>query len=82
MDLLEFSKKILRFFCLPDISLFVALVVLWDPILDPGGKSDVLIRFHKIQQKLAMAFLHVKRFVFLSLWLSLGIPSWILVGRK
>jgi hypothetical protein len=33
---------------LSDIFLFVALVVLWDPILDPGGKSDVLIRFHKI----------------------------------
>jgi hypothetical protein len=40
---------VLRFFCLSDISLFVALVVLWDPILDPGGKSDVLIRFHKIR---------------------------------
>ena len=60
---------------------FVVLVVLWDPILDPCGKSDVLIRSNKIQQKLAMALLHVKRFVFLFMWLSLGIPSWILVEK-
>ena len=81
-DLSEFSQKVLRYFCLSIISSFVALVVLWDPILDPGGKSDVLIRFHKIQSKLAKVFLHVRRFVFLSIWLSLGILSWILVERS
>jgi hypothetical protein len=40
----------LRFFCLPDISLFVALVVLWDPILDPCGKSEALMRFHEFNK--------------------------------
>jgi len=32
-----------------DVLLFVPLVVPWDPILDPGGKSEALIGPHKIQ---------------------------------
>ena len=34
-----------------DVLRFVPLVVPWDPILDPAGKSEALIGPHKIQEK-------------------------------
>ena len=47
-----------------DVLLFVPLVVPWDPILDPGGKSEALIGPHKIQSKVARVFLLVRHFPF------------------
>jgi hypothetical protein len=32
-----------------DVLLFVPWVIPWDPILDPGGKSEALTGPHKIQ---------------------------------
>ncbi len=52
----------LKFFCLPDISLFVALVVLCYPIFAPDAADEVVIVFLDVQHKLAQVFLHVRRF--------------------
>jgi hypothetical protein len=47
-DLLIFNKKSLWCFYLSGVFLFVPLTVTWEPILDPGGKSEVLIEPYKI----------------------------------
>ena len=48
-DLIIFNKKSLWCFYLSGVFLFVPLAVPWGPILDPGGKSEVLVEPYEIQ---------------------------------
>jgi hypothetical protein len=55
-----------------DVLLFVPLVVPWDPILDPGGKSKAPIDFIKFNKKSLGFFLLVSQFPFLPFGYPLG----------
>jgi hypothetical protein len=74
-------KSRLCVFAHQTFSIFVPLAVPWGPILDPCGKSAVLTGARKIQIKIVYAFLPIRHFPFSLLWLSLGIPSWILAAK-
>jgi len=69
------------FFTHQTFSISAPSAVPWDPILGPCGKSVILTSIHKIPIKFVYVFLPIRHFPFPLLWLSLGIPSWILAAK-
>ena len=69
------------FFTHQTLSIFIRLSVPWDPNLDPCGKSVVLAGARKINIKVVCVSLPIRHFPFSFLWLSLGIPIWILAAK-
>jgi hypothetical protein len=74
-------KNCLCFFTHQTFSIFSPLAVAWCPNLDPCGKSVVLTVTIKIHMKVVYVFLPSRQFPFSYLWLSLGVPAWILVAK-
>ena len=61
--------------------IFLPLAVTWGPNLDPCGKSVILAGAIKIYIKVVYVFLPSRHFPFSYLWLSLGVPTWILAAK-
>ena len=74
-------KTRLRFVTHQTFPMFIPLAVPWDPDLDPCCKSAILTGARKIHRKVVYVFLHIRHFPFSSLWLSLGVPTWILAAK-
>jgi hypothetical protein len=74
-------KSRLCFFTQQTFSIFMPLIVTWGPSLDPCGKSVILTSAIKIHIKVVRVFLHSRHFPFSFLWLSLGVPTWILAAE-
>ena len=69
------------FFTNQTSSIIIPLVAPWGPNLDPCGKIVILTGARKIHIKVVCVFLPIRHFQFSFLWLSLDVPTWILVAR-
>ena len=61
--------------------MFILLAVPWGSNLDPCCKRVLLTGARKIHIKVVYVFLPIRHFPFSFLWLSLGIPTWILAAK-
>ena len=61
--------------------IFISFAVTWCPTLDPCCKNVILTGAIKINIKVVYAFLPSRHFPFSFLWLSLGVPPWILATK-
>ena len=75
------NKRRFGFFTHQAFSIFVLAAVPWGTILDPGGKSEVLRETHIIHEKVVKDFDARHALSFLSPWLFLGLPLWVLVEK-
>ena len=73
--------KVVYFFTCQTFSIFIRLSVPWDPNLDPCGENVVLAGARKIHIKLVCVLLPIRHFPCSFLWLSLGVPAWILAAK-
>ena len=71
----------LCFFTQQTFPIFIPLAVTWDPNLDPCDKSVILTGAIKIHIKIVYGFLPTRHFPFSFIWLSLGVPTWILAAK-
>ena len=71
----------LCFFTHQTFSIFIRLAVPWCPNLDPCCKSVILTGARKIHIKVVSVFLPIRDFPVSFLWLSLGVPPWILAAK-
>ena len=69
------------FFTNQTSSIIIPLVAPWGPNLDPCGKIVILTGARKIHIKVVCVFLPIRHFQFSFLWLSLGVPTWILAAK-
>ena len=69
------------FFTQQTFSILFLLAITWGPNLDPCGKSMILTDAIEIRMKVVWAFLSSRHFQISFLWLSLGVPTWILVAK-
>ena len=69
------------FFTHQTFSIFLPLAVPWGPTLDPCSKSVILTSARKIHIKVVYVFLPIRHFPFSFLWLSFGVPTWILAAK-
>ena len=76
-----YIKIVYVFFTQQTFSIFIPLAVTWCPSLDPCGKSVILAGAIKIHIKVVYVFLPSRHFPFSYLWLSLGVPTWILAAK-
>ena len=74
-------KSRLCFFTHQTFSIFIPLAVPWCPNLDPCCKSVILTGARKIRIKIVSVFLPIRHFPVSFLWLSLGVPTWILAAK-
>ena len=74
-------KSRLCFFTLQAFPIFIPLAVTWGPNLDPCGKSVILTGAIEIHIKPIYVFLPSRHFPFSLIWLSLGLPTWILLAK-
>ena len=74
-------KSRICFFTCQTFFIFIRLSVPWDPNLDPCGENVVLAGARKIHIKLVCVLLPIRHFPCSFLWLSLGVPTWILVAK-
>ena len=75
-------KSRLCFFTQQTFSIFMPLAVTWCPNLDPCCKSVILAGAIKIYIKVVYVFfLPSRHFPFSYLWLSLGVPTWLLAAK-
>ena len=78
----EFHIKVVYvFFTHQTFSIFISLVVPWWPNLAPCCKSVILTGARKIRIKVVYVFLPIRHFPFSSLWLSLGVSTWVLAAK-
>ena len=74
-------KNHLCFFSQQTFPIFIPLAVTWCPTLDPCDKSVILTGAIKIHIKVVYVFLPIRHFQFSFIWLSLGVPTWILATK-
>ena len=74
-------KTLLCFVTHQTFPMFIPLAVPWGPNLDPCCKSAILTGARKIHIKVVYVFLHIRHFPFSSLWMSLGVQTWILAAK-
>ena len=74
-------KKQFMFFPHHTFSIFIDLLVPWGPYLDPCSKSVILTGARKFHIQVVYVFLPIIHFPLSFLWLSLGVPTWILVAK-
>jgi hypothetical protein len=74
-------KKSFMFLTHQTFSIFIPMAVLWDPSLDPCGKSVILTGARAIRMKIVSVFLPIRHFPVSFLWVSLGVPTWILAAK-
>ena len=74
-------KSRLCFFTQQTFPIFISFAVTWCPTLDPCCKNVILTGAIKIHIKVVYAFLPSRHFPFSFLWLSLGVPPWILATK-
>ena len=74
-------KSRLCFFTHQTFPIFIPLAVPWGPNLDPCCKSVILTGARKIHIKVVYVLLPIIHFPFSFLWLSLGVPTWILAAK-
>ena len=71
----------LGFFIQQTFSNFIPLAVTWGSNLDSCCKSVILTGAIEIHIKVGYVFLPKRHFSFSFLWLSLGVPTWILAAE-
>ena len=74
-------KSRLCFFAHQTFSIFIPLAVPWCPNLDPCCKNVILTGARKTHIKIVSVFLPIRHFPVSFLWLSLGVPTWILAAK-
>ena len=69
------------FFAHQKLSMFIPLAVPWSFNLGPCSKSVILTGARKIHIKVVYVFKPIRHFPFSSLWMSLGVQTWILAAK-
>ena len=76
-----YIKVVYVFFNQHAFFIFIYFAATWCPTLGPCCKSVILTGAIKIHIKVGYVFLPSRHFPFSFLWLSLGVPTWILATK-
>ena len=74
-------KVVYAFFNQHAFFIFIYFAATWCPTLGPCCRSVILTGVIKIHIKVGYVFLPSRHFPFSFLWLSLGVPTWILATK-
>ena len=74
-------KVVYVFFTHQTFSIFIPLAVPWGSNLGPCCNNVILTGAREIHIKVVYVFLPIRHFPFSFLWLSFGVPTWILAAK-